>query len=401
VSAAVQTDSAAVALQSAESAAQNTYNQAYSTAEDAVFSKADEFFSNPYTVNPSFRVNSATYDERQAVARERVALGAMLHEWKNRVTDTPPSADDLDQALVQAGQDLERIKNFLNRIASFVSKQEVNVDLSDTNKAAQEATVPLARTSIDTARSAVSGARTALAGARSSAEVTSISESKLAVGERPEDIAAVEALVTQARGALAGARAQLENSLIRTPIAGTVVTFNVNRGDFVGAQQVVAVVANPRALEVVSYVSPLVGTRLSVGAPVSVGDGGTGIITSVAPGLDPATKKIRVTVSVTDGALVNGSFVSLGFDATSSVSTVSRAAPSTGLMVPISAIKVLPSGLVLLTVNASSTLDAYPIQEGTIIGDAMLIKEGLSPELVVVTDVRGLSPGDRVMIDES
>lgn len=397
VSAAAQTESAVVGLSSAEQSARSAYSQAYSLAEDAVFAKTDDFFSNPYTVNPSFRVRSATLDERDALEAERVALGEVLATWKERANGQTIPSGELESALISAESNLARIKAYLNKISAFVAEQKTDADLSVAAKSAQEAAMLAARGSVDQARAAVTGARSGLASARSGAQVASLSESKIAVGERPEDIAAAEAGVTQARGGLASAVAQLEKSLIRTPIAGTVSTLNLVRGEFVQAQAVAAVVSNPGALEIEGFVSQNALERLFVGQRVLVGGTSEGTVTTLAPGLDPVTKKARLTVGVPkDASLVNGQYIELAFQNPDATSTSGTAATDKGFPIPITAIKVLPRELVVFSVRDDNTLEAHTIEEGPIVGASMLVQAGVTPDLRIVIDARGLSEGDTV-----
>jgi HlyD family secretion protein len=53
------------------------------------------------------------------------------------------------------------------------------------------------------------------------------------LGPRNEEIDAARALVKQARGALEYAKSQLENTVIRAPVSGTILERNVEKGEFV------------------------------------------------------------------------------------------------------------------------------------------------------------------------
>jgi len=394
ITASAATVGATISLQSAEESARSAYSQAYTLAQDAVFASADDFFTKTTTINPSFRVSTASYDEKQTLEAERVALGGILEAWRTQTEATIP-ASELDAALVEAQSNLNRIKRFLNTISAFVSEQETPDMLSSEDKAVQEGTMLAARSSVDSARSAVTGARQALANAASAQVAASFGESAIVTGARKEDLAAAQAAVTQARGALASAAAALENALIRSPIKGTVTSLNVATGDFVSTLESVAVVANPGALEIETFVSAQALDRIAVGMPVIVGGTAEGTVTSVAPGLDPTTKKARVTVGVADDAgLVNGSFVELTIrsQVAKEVTTVPE------LSVPITAIKVLPRGLVVFTVSNEGTVVTNDIIEGPIVGSKMLVADGLTPDMLIVTDVRGLKEGDAVKI---
>ncbi len=397
VSAAAGTQGATISLAAAEESARTTYSQAYALAADAVFAQADDFFSDVYTVDPSFRVRSAEFDERQMLEKERVAIGELLRAW-NEATKVALPAADLDRLLAEAHADLSRISSFLNQISTFISEQELTTDLTTGDKAAQEAQMAGARSAVAGARGSVTSARTALANAVSTQVTASFGESKIAVGARSEDIAVAEAAVTQARGTLASASAALENALIRTPIAGTVTTLNVSRGDYVSMQDSIAVVANPGALELEAFVTGPTLERIAVGQSVLIEGTYTGTVTTRSPGLDPQTKKSRITVALPrDADLVNGSFAELAILEDENAHGGTQAETGT-FAIPITAVKVLPRGFAVFTVNESQAVEAISIVEGPIIGAKMLVSEGLRSDVVIVTDVRGIKEGDTVEI---
>jgi multidrug efflux pump subunit AcrA (membrane-fusion protein) len=203
----------------------------------------------------------------------------------------------------------------------------------------------------------------------------------------------------QARGALAGALASLERTLVRSPIAGTVTTLSVSRGDFVGQQQSIAVVAREGGQEVVAYASGDVQSSLAAGMQARIDARYDGIVTEAAPGLDPDTKRARVTIGLTgETDLVNGAFVDVAI--TTGSSTKAATTTRAGWYIPITAIKVLPDGLAVFTVGQDGVLVAHPIEEGTILGDRMIVREGITSDMAIVTDVRGRRDGERVDIAE-
>jgi multidrug efflux pump subunit AcrA (membrane-fusion protein) len=390
----VQAEAAIVSLDAAQDSARSAYSQAYTLAQDAVYAQADDFFTNAFTVNPSFRIRSATYEERQVLEAERVAIGDMLKVWKENTNATIPE-DALATRLTEAENNLERVKRFLIDISSFISEQDVDNGITSTEKATQEATILGARTSVDSARSAINGARTSLAQALSTAQVARLNESKTITGSRNEDVVFAEASLTQARGALASAYSALEKTLFRTPISGTVTTFNVNTGDFVSSFETIAVVANEGALEIEAFVSDDIRSRITAGDAVLIDGTYNGTVTSVAPGLDPVTKKSRVTIGVADDApLINGSYADIEIlsDTERTEETVEE------VLVPITAVKVLPRTFAVFTVNNENIIEAVPIEEGPIVGSNMIIPDGIPLDMDIVIDARGIREGDTVEV---
>ncbi len=392
-SATVSKESAQTALTQARTNARTALSSAYSASTNAVQGTADRFFQNPQTVNPTFTPYSATYDERQPIERARVALGSLFSTWEKEL-DTPVSDEELEEKLRTTEERLISVKSFLGDVSFYVNKREPRGDTTREVLAAESASIEGARASVEGALGAVVSARTSIASAQSAFTSAESAVEKIETGERTEDVASAEAAVVSARGALAQAQAGLERALVRTPIRGTLTSWSLSRGDFVQQSEVVGIVANPGALEIEAFVSGTSLNRVTVGQTVRIADRYDGTVTTRAPGLDPVTKKARITVSVPAGAtLANGDFVELvlaPLDATADTRTAD------GFLIPITAIKVLPQGLVVLSVGENDTLTALPIEEGSIIGDAMLVLEGLSADTSIVRDARGHAPGDVV-----
>ena len=80
-------------------------------------------------------------------------------------------------------------------------------------------------------------------------------------------------------------------------------------------------------------------------------------------------------------------------------SAPASAAVSKNIIIPIAAAKITPQGPVVFTVSASSTLISSPITLGTIFGDQVTVLSGLTPQMEIVTDARGLTDGQTVVVD--
>ncbi len=98
------------------------------------------------------------------------------------------------------------------------------------------------------------------------------------LGPRKEEIDAARAQVKQARGALEYARTQLENTIIRAPVSGTILERNVEKGEFVttgfvgdrGAKGYVVSLADLNDLEVEVDINQNDFARLRPNQPATV-----------------------------------------------------------------------------------------------------------------------------------
>jgi RND family efflux transporter MFP subunit len=201
--------------------------------------------------------------------------------------------------------------------------------------------------------------------------------------------------VKTALGSLRGAQANLEKTLIRAPIAGQVNFLPIRVGDYVAPLTHAATVAQNGALEIVTYVSEENRALLAAGTNVTVEGTYRGVVTTIAPALDPVTKQIEVHVALTNGSgLVNGQSVRIALP-----NSAVAAATSTGpRLLPLTALKLTPSARVVFSVGADGTLVAHPVEIGDVHGDRIEVTSDIPGDLRIVTDARGLSEGQKVNV---
>src|SRR5262249_19662903 len=130
------------------------------------------------------------------------------------------------------------------------------------------------------------------------------------------DIALAQASAQQALGALQSAKAALAKTIVRSPIAGTIVSLPITQGDYVPAFSTVAEVSNPSALEIDTNVTSDDSKTLSVGGAALIDGSVNGTIVSIAPAIDPSTGQIQVKIGIPTGqnALTDGDIVSVVLD---------------------------------------------------------------------------------------
>lgn len=375
-------------VSNSKASAQAALHSAYAALDDAIHAKADTLFSNPKTAQPKLILIVPDSALVQKIQSDRVTLETTLAEASSLSTSA-----NIDDAISQMIVDAQVTGAFLNNLITAVNETPESASVSTTILAGYQ-------TSLGTARSEVTGAVTSLAAAKSaydSAVATAATTANSAQSGSENDIAAAAASVKQAQGALDGAEAALEKTIVRSPISGTIVSLPITRGDYVASFSQVAVVSNPSAVYIDVAVTPDDAKTLAVGGKATVNGSLQGVITFIAPALDPLSGKIEVKVGLTKdtGGLTDGQVVTLALDRAHAAPT----ATSTTIAIPIVAVKILPSGPVVFSVTASSTLAAQAITLGSILGDRVVITSGLTPDLTIVTDARGLAEGQSVVVD--
>ena len=343
--------------------ARNAYQGAYTDLDIALENYIDTVFGGPGPYGPILKIRGNGED----LSEERSAIRTLMNEWRRNLEDAP--SRDPQQLLSEATVIADRVSLFLTDLSRTANTR-------DSNATAEQIAALI------TARGTVDGVRASLAAATSAYRSGSVGAT-----------AGADASVKQALGALRGAQANLEKTLVRAPIGGTVNFFPLRTGDYVTQLSHVATVAENSALEIVGYVSEDARTTLSVGLRVAVDDDHTGIITSIAPALDPLTRQIEIRVAV-DGStgLTNGQSVRVALPG------AERATDTTDgpIYLPLSAVKLRAQDRVVFTVTEEGRLAATVVETGEVKGDTIEIRTPLAPELFIVSDARGLAEGERV-----
>jgi RND family efflux transporter MFP subunit len=233
-----------------------------------------------------------------------------------------------------------------------------------------------------------------------SASASATTAANSAGGGVQSSIAVGQAEVQEALGALDSAKAALEKTIIRSPISGTIIDLPVTSGNYVSSASEIAEVSNPSALKVVAYVTPDDAQTLAAGNAATINGNIAGVITQIAPAINPQTGAIEVDVGLSDSnaKLIDGDSVTVDFTRTASTA-VASSSDTSSTIIPIVALKITPDGPVVFTFDAKSrTIVSHPVSIGSILGQNIVVTQGLTPSMVIVTDARGLTSGENVSV---
>lgn len=366
----------------------------YSALDDAVHTKADLLFTNPRS-NPTLILTITDSQLGITLQNQRTALEHTLALANAKANTTVHTDTDAD-IVVMAGYG-QSVAAFLNNLVEAVNKAIPTQDVSASDIAAFQTSIGSARTQVVNALSSLATAKTSYDNAVASAATAS----NTAGQGTTNSISGAQAQVTQAQGALDAARSALEKTIIRSPISGTIVSLPITRGGYITAGTPVAVVSNPGALQVEAYVTPSDAKTIAVGGAATIGQGTKGVIVSIAPALDPTIGKILVKIGIpgSQAALTDGDTLSVSLTRATTAQVKKTNAPAGAILIPIVAAKITPTGPVVFQVTASSTVRSIPVTLGTILGGQVTVTSGLSPEMTIVDDARGLSDGETVVVD--
>lgn len=364
----------ATSLPDTKTSARNAYQSAFTSIDNVLETDVDQFFGSPTPTGPRLLISAPDLPYGE-LSRQRQDLDTMMTTW--RANQASASTADPLTLLTEAQTDTDKVSAFLTTLAT---------EANDLNSNATPAQI----SALAAARASVNGVESSLSAARSSYRSTSSGAT-----------AGADASVKQALGSLQAAQAQLEKTIVRAPIGGTVNFLSPKVGDYVNALTHVATVAQNGALEIVLHISDDDRATLAVGSKVTVGSGHTGVVTEIAPALDLVTKQIEVHVAVTDtkdaSDLVNGQSVRVTLP-NMAAAKVSAQATSTPALLPLAAVKLTADTRVVFTVGDDGRLKAMPVEIGQVIGDRIQVLTPLPVDLHIVTDARGLSDGEKVEV---
>lgn len=376
----------------------NTLIGTYVTADDLVNNKIDKFYLDGKGTGPVFNVTRDNGDGTMIILQatnaemsyqlsmKRLAVGKMLSIWRS----------DLNQQIATNSWSTatdDSVKN-LNQIRELLDLMSQAVNKFYSADARYQAIVDAYKTEISVARSQVNST---ISGLIASYDQHQTKQSL--AGQSTGGLSVNEATVKQAEAQVKIAEANWRKTLISSPISGQIISLPIKLGDFISPYQVVAMVANDQQLEVAVNLSSSEVAEISLGAKAYIDSIYHGRVASIAPALNQTTGSREVKVVLTTPApdLVNGQAVEVIIEKTLARGD-DKVRQTTEVRVPLSALKIEPDRTVVFTVDEKNILQAIPIKEGPIVGDDIIIKEGLTGDWRLVLDARGLKAGQSVVI---
>jgi HlyD family secretion protein len=323
----------------------------------------------------------------------------------------------LAQALQAKGQ-LENLKAHLAELEHGSRPQEIQRAGADLDAA--HATTVNARLTLDrTKQLAHEGvvSRQALDDAEAKYESASNNEASLQrtydlakVGPRQEEIDAARAQVVQAQGSFDYAQEELQNTIIRAPVAGTILDRNVETGEFVtngfvgdkGAKGYVVSLADLDDLEVELDINQSdFGKIQSTDTAWAVTDAYPdrkyeAKIVEISPEANrqKGTVQVKVRILHPDSYLRPEMNASVAFVTAKNSQITYLPAPATPFSVALAAVR---QGTVFVVVNGSA--EQRSVTVGRTEGDKVEIRRGLQDgDLLIVNPPSNLRSGDKVRI---
>jgi RND family efflux transporter MFP subunit len=209
---------------------------------------------------------------------------------------------------------------------------------------------------------------------------------------------AANAALADARARLATAQKQVGNTVITAPISGIVSDRPISAGDVVQPGALLFTVVDPSSMRLEGSVPAEQLSQVRVGAPVTFTVNGypgrtfSGKVTRVNPTADPATRQVRIVISIpnAEGRLVGGLF------ANGRLASQSH----TGLVVPANAVDSRSNIPAVFRIKGGK-VERVPVQLGLRddAAERIEIASGVQAgDTLLVGAAQGITPGTIVKV---
>ena len=385
VAGSVQTDAgvgqAETQFENALKSAGTTNQSAYSTANSIVLNTLDVFYSNGTAGNIGLRVGGV--GNTAFLNNERVAFRTMLPTWKSSTAEI----GDIEGELTKLDTSSANTKKVLNVVDIFISLMD---DKRSTERYT-DAEISNFKQSLTSARSQLVNTLSAIDNAKTGLIVAKENLDKVNLAATGSGSSASDAQIKQALGSLRAAESNYAKTVLRSPINGTVNSFDVTVGQFIGANQEIATIANNSNIEIITFVSDKDKALIKVGDEFLIDGKSVGTIGVIAPAVDPVTKKIEVRIVSNDESLLIGDTVRI-------TNTVENEVLSEEVRIPLTALKLNATESSVLVVE-DGILKKVPVTIGDIFGTSVVIEAGLDMDSEFVLDARGRNEGEEVEVN--
>ncbi len=230
----IKVQNAETAIEEAEKNLIDKIQDAYTKSDDALRNKIDQTFENPVIPLPqiNFSINDSQLESD--IEWQRIVIEDLLNAWGKSLAQLTVSSD-LSSYLQNAKNNLNQVKSFLDKVALAINKAPTGAGTSQSTLDAWKVDAASARTNVNTAISNVLSAEENLNTAQSNFSLASQELVLKKAGATSEQIQAQEAQVEKARANVLNYRAQLDKTIIRSPINGIVTKQNAKVGEIVAA----------------------------------------------------------------------------------------------------------------------------------------------------------------------
>lgn len=341
----------------------DTLNAAYIKADDAVRKQADLMFSNDEELTPLLTLNSSNSQLETEVKSLRANLTTILNKWTNELYAINKDSNQkiLDDALDNAQEYLGAASIFFDKLSILLNRA---VGLAQSTIDSYRASINTARININTSISSINDQERTIASHISTIQKAQDElDSKLA-GSTKEQITSQEAQVRQAEAKVTLVEAQIQKSVLYSPIAGTVTKQDLRVGEVASPNTAFLSIISENQLEIETDIPEISVGKIAAGNKVEItldafsGETFTGKVFYI----DPAETlvngvvnfKVKISFDKPDARLKSGLTTNL---------IIQTASDSNALILPLYAITEKDSGTFVAKLE-SGNIKEIPVTVG-------------------------------------
>jgi len=304
--------------------------------------------------------------------------------------------------VVKAGDIIGKIES--NDVQAYLSQQQAQMDVINASLTNAQAEYEEANTAYIRQQSLLSG------GAGTQAEL----DMAQARWKRAQaQIRSAQAQLKAQESAIKAARVQVENTVIRAPFDGTVLTKNANVGEVItalgaaaGARGAVVTLADMTSLEVEADVSESSLSKISQNQPVEISVSAIadkrypGFVSKIIPTADrgKGTVKVKIRFNELDETVLPEMAAKVNFLRNDAGKT-EKEAPK--ILIPKSAVLNVNGKMIVFIVGPGSKAQEQVIKTGKTFGDYYEVISGLAPgATLITTGMEALSTGTSIALEK-
>lgn len=263
--------------------------ESYTKSDDAVRNTADQFFNSPRSSNPQLSFSPSDGILKSRLENGRANLEALLINWSTSLKSLGLSSD-LNSYGANASYNLNQVKAFMDDAALAVNVLTPNSNLTQTTIDSWKSGVSTARTAVNTGLANLSAAQEKLRTAQSTLDLEKNELLLAKAGSTPEAISAQVAQVSQASAKVDSIQVQIDKTILRSPIAGTVITQDAEVGEIVSANMNLVSVISESKLKIEANIPEVDIGKIKISDPAVIaldafpGETFSGKVTYVDPG---------------------------------------------------------------------------------------------------------------------
>lgn len=239
-------------------------NDAYIKADDAVNAKTDQLFTDDNTQTPKLTFAVTDYQIDNDARALRLASTNELTGWRDELksldVNSPPLV--LETALAKAKSHLSVISDFLKKVLDAVDK---SYGLSVATMQTYRDNNNLGRTSVNTALTAIGTEGQTIAAQKIVVDRVQQELNLKLAGATKEQITAKEAQVKQAEANVQLIEAQIQKTVLKSPLNGIVTKQNAKVGEIIAANAPVAAVISEGNFEIEANVPEVDIAKVKMG----------------------------------------------------------------------------------------------------------------------------------------